>query len=202
MTTWSILDYKIHYELYPGSNIDNNRLKHMVDRLKEYGYKDIGIILDRGYYSRGNINYLKDNGHDYLLMVKTNNEVISSLVKENRYILPKSKYFIEEHEVYGATFKRKLYDGDKSNSYIHLYFDSSRSVDEAKSLLSRQSILAKELNNHINMHHKKDDLKKSYPSFKLKADLEGHLISYSLDEDYLDELSDTLGFFSIITSKD
>lgn len=191
----------LFYELYPGSNIDNSQLKHMVNRLKEYGYKDLGVILDRGYYSRGNINYLKDNGFDYLLMVKTSNEVITSFIKDNRYILPKAKYFIEEHNVFGKTFEAKLYDGDKSNSYIHLYFDSTRSADETKDILKRQSILEKELENHVLSHHKKDDLKKSYPSFKLKADEEGYLISYKTNEEYLDELSDSLGFFSIVTSK-
>jgi len=191
----------LFYELYPGSNIDNSQLKHMVNRLKEYGYKDLGVILDRGYYSRGNINYLKDKGFDYLLMVKTSNEVISSLIKENRYILPKAKYFIEEHGVFSKTFEVKLYDGDKTNSYVHLYFDSTRSADETKDLLKRQSILEKELDNHILSHHKKDDLKKSYPSFKLKSDKEGYLVSYQTNEDYLDKLSDTLGFFSIITSQ-
>ena len=192
----------LFYELYPGSNIDNSQLKHMVDRLKEYGYKDIGVILDRGYYSRGNINYLKDNGYDYLLMVKTNNEVISSLIKELRYSLPKAKHFIEEHNVYGTSKKVSLYEGDKKKNYVHIYFDSTRAADETKDLLRKQSTLSKELDSHIKEHHKKDDLKKSYPSFKLKADKEGYLKSYETNDSYLDELSDTLGFFSIITSSD
>ena len=192
----------LFYELYPGSNIDNNQLRHMVDRLKEYGYKNIGVILDRGYYSRFNINYLKDNGYDYLLMVKTNNEVINELILKYRYLLPKAKYYIEEHELYGVKEKLKLYEGDKKESYIHLYFDPTRAADETKKLLSRQSILAKELDNHIKSHHKKDDLKKTYPSFKLKADKQGYLISYKENEEYLDNLSDTLGFFSIISSSD
>jgi len=191
----------LFYELYPGSNIDNSQLKHMVNRSKEYGYKDLGVILDRGYYARANINYLKNNGFDYLLMVKTSNELITSLIKESRYVLPKAKYFIEEHNVFGKTFEAKLYDGDKTNSYVHLYFDSTRSADETKDLLKRQSFLENELDNHISAHKKKDDLKKSYPSFKLKADEEGYLISYKTNEEYLDELSDTFGFFCIITSK-
>lgn len=192
----------LFYDLYPGSNIDNTELKYMVERLNEYGYKDLGVILDRGYYSKQNIDYLRNNEYDFLLMVKSNNQIIHNLIKEYRYRLPKAKYFIDNHDVYGTTIITKLFESDKEDSYIHLYFDSSRSADETKDLYKAQTRLSKELDNHIKTHKKKDELKKSYKSFKLKADREGYLVSYMTNEDYLDSLSEELGFFCIVTSKE
>ena len=191
----------LFYELYPGSNIDNSQLKHMVDRLSEYGYRDIGVILDRGYYSRYNINYLKEKGYDYLLMVKTNNDVIAKMIKENRYVLPKAKYFIDGHNVYGMTKQMKLFVSDSHTSYVHLYFDYERSASETTDLNARQKVLSKELDRYIKEHTKKEDLKKKYPSFRLKADKDGYLVSYTSNDRYIDDLSDTFGFFAIVTSK-
>lgn len=37
----------LFYEMYPGSIIDNTQCTHMIDRAREYGYKNVGLILDR-----------------------------------------------------------------------------------------------------------------------------------------------------------
>lgn len=190
----------LFYELYPGSNIDNSQLKHMVDRLSEYGYKNIGVILDRGYYSRYNINYLRDKGYDFLLMVKTNSEIIEKHIQEKQYSINKEKYYIEAHDVFGTTIEDKIFENDKVKSFIHIYYDSSRSMDEAKLLYRNVSNEAKQLDEHILKHHKKDDLKSEYKHFKLQADKEGYLVSYTKNDDLIEAEARSLGFFSIITS--
>ena len=42
----------------------------MVEKLTEYGYKNIGIIIDRGCFSRPNIELMDEKGIDFLLMMK------------------------------------------------------------------------------------------------------------------------------------
>ena len=50
----------LFYEMYTGSIVDNTQCTHMVDRAKEYGYKNVGIILYRGYFGMGNIRYFDE----------------------------------------------------------------------------------------------------------------------------------------------
>lgn len=45
----------LFYEEYPGSN-DVSQFSFMVDKVYEYGYKKIGFILDRGYFSKDKSN--------------------------------------------------------------------------------------------------------------------------------------------------
>ena len=45
----------LFHEKYPGSVNDVSQLQFMLDKATGYGYKKIGFILDRGYFSRGNI---------------------------------------------------------------------------------------------------------------------------------------------------
>jgi hypothetical protein len=42
----------LFYEKYPGSINDVSQLQIMLDKAAGYGYKKIGFILDRGYFSR------------------------------------------------------------------------------------------------------------------------------------------------------
>ncbi|MFI3202457.1 MAG: hypothetical protein R3Y54_13230 [Eubacteriales bacterium] len=50
----------LFYENYPGSIVDVSQLQYMLEKAKRYGYKNIGFILDRGYFSKDNIHYMDD----------------------------------------------------------------------------------------------------------------------------------------------
>mgnify|MGYP000582761071 CR=1 FL=1 len=58
------------YELYPGSLNEIFQLICMIDKAQGYGYRNIGFILDRGYFSKKNMAYMDQNGYSFLIMVK------------------------------------------------------------------------------------------------------------------------------------
>ena len=60
----------LFYEEYPGSVTDVSQFTFMVDKVLEYGYKQIGFILDRGYFSKENIRYIDENGYSFIIMCK------------------------------------------------------------------------------------------------------------------------------------
>ena len=66
----------LFYEEYLGSITDVSQFVYMVDKVKEYGYKNIGFILDRGYFSQDNIQYMEDNGYAFVIMVKGRKELV------------------------------------------------------------------------------------------------------------------------------
>lgn len=60
----------LFYEEYPGSIVDVSQLQYMLEKAKGYGYKKVGFILDRGYFSKENIHFMDKNGYDFVIMVK------------------------------------------------------------------------------------------------------------------------------------
>jgi hypothetical protein len=60
----------LFYEEYPGSVTDVSQFTFMVDKVLEYGYKQIGFILDRGYFSKENIRYIDENGYSFIIMCR------------------------------------------------------------------------------------------------------------------------------------
>ena len=70
------------YEKYSGSINDVSQLQFMVDKIKGYGYKNIGFILDRGYFSKDNLSYMDNSGFSFIIMVKGIKDFISSQVRK------------------------------------------------------------------------------------------------------------------------
>lgn len=69
----------LFYEAYAGSVVDISQLKCMVDKSKSYGYQRVGFILDRGYFSQSNLNYLDENKYDFCIMMKGKKNLFTGL---------------------------------------------------------------------------------------------------------------------------
>ena len=94
----------LFYEEYPGSITDVSQFTFMVDKAIEYGYKKIGFILDRGYFSKENIQYIDENGYTFIIMCKGCKALVSSLVLENRDSFETNRESaIRAYKVYGIT---------------------------------------------------------------------------------------------------
>ena len=70
----------LFYEQYPGSIVDISQLQFMLEKAKGYGYKRVGFILDRGYFSRENIQYMNQCGHDFVIMIKGMGAFVKELI--------------------------------------------------------------------------------------------------------------------------
>lgn len=175
----------------------------MVERAKEYGYKNVGIILDRGYFSIKNIQYFDTNGYDFLMMAKTNSGLVADKIKEAHLpLLTKAKYYLPEHDVYGLTKTGTIGD-DMTARYFHIYYDNVRAGREKneylKQLMKKEQHLQKKVDEKI---RRKEDMVSYKKLFRLKYDSNGYLQSYKRNEDEIQKEIDKLGFFVIITSKE
>ena len=121
----------LFYEAYPGSINDVSQLRTMLGKITGYGYKRIGFILDRGYFSRGNIRYLDECGYSFVIMAKGMASFISELILENRGTFENKRVCdMNAYGVYGKTVQRTLFEGDEKKRYIHIYHSISKEADE------------------------------------------------------------------------
>lgn len=96
----------LFYEAYPGSINDVSQLRTMLGKITGYGYKKIGFILDRGYFSRGNIRYLDECGYSFVIMAKGMSSFISDLILENKGTFEnKRSCDMNAYGVYGKQYK-------------------------------------------------------------------------------------------------
>lgn len=120
----------LFYELYPGSIIDNTECQKMVERARMYGCVNIGFILDRGYFSLGNIRFFEENAYDYILMTKGNAAFIRQAIEECIATLRGGyKHFLSEYELFGKTIVKDIFN-TKRKQYIHVYYNGMEAEKE------------------------------------------------------------------------
>lgn len=141
----------LFYEAYPGSINDVSQLQFMLDKAKGYGYKKIGFILDRGYFSKGNIEYMDHCGYSFVIMVKGMASLVNQLILENKGTFEKKRINnISEYRVYGITVKRKLYITDEKERYFHIYHSIEKESAERNILENRIDEMTKFMKRHAN----------------------------------------------------
>ena len=191
----------LFYEKYPGSINDVSQLQFMLDKATAYGYKKIGFILDRGYFSKANLEYMDECGYSFVIMVKGMANFIHKLVRENKGTFEEEwGYCISEYNVYGKTFKRRLNLTDRNDRYIHIYYSSSRASIEKRELEGKLTDMKNYLMAHTNERKQFGPAYEKY--FILHYDNDGE--TFLFPEDKLDVISSELklcGYFSIITSE-
>ena len=136
----------LFYEEYPGSIVDISQLQFMLEKAVGYGYKRAGFILDRGYFSKENIQYMDKCGYDFVIMVKGMSGLVNGLVLENKDTFEsKRDCSIREYKVYGKTFKRQLFESDEKERYFHLFHSSDKEAKERETIELNMEKMAKYL---------------------------------------------------------
>ncbi len=191
----------LFYEDYPGSITDVSQFTCTIDKVTEYGYKNAGFILDRGYFSKDNIRYMESEGYAFIIMVKGCKELVSSLVLDHRNTFETNReHSIRSYRVYGKTVKSKLYEDDTQERFFHIYFNPSRQAAEREQLEVRLDKFKLYMDKHLG---EEITLGKTYHHyFRLTYDKKGHLLSYKEQEDVIQRELQLCGYFCIITSED
>lgn len=121
----------LFYEEYPGSINDVSQLTHMVDKAKGFRYRTLGFILDRGYFSRKNIEYIDENGFQFIIMVKGCKSLVSDVIAKNRNSFETDRNCaLPGHHIYAKTVQLTLFSEDKRKRYFHLYFSADKMARE------------------------------------------------------------------------
>ena len=191
----------LFYEEYLGSIVDVSQLTFMVERAKSFGFENVGFILDRGYFAKPNIQFMDENGYDYILMMKGNKELVSSLIMDNRNTFEeKSSCFIPQYTTNGITVEKKLYGDSDRIRYVHLYFSSSRYNADRTDLEEKLSKVEDVLEKHLDCVITYTPKSFVGTHFNIVTTEEGRLISFSRNDECIDKETALCGYFCIITS--
>lgn len=191
----------LFYEKYPGSITDVSQLKYMIDKAKGYGYKKIGFILDRGYFSKKNIEYMDSSEYSFIIMVKGMKKLVNQLVLEHKDTFESKRiHNIFGHRVYGKTVKQALYASDEKDRYFHIYHSILKEAAEREMLESKIGEMRKYLEKYSNTEKKFGPAIEKY--FDLYFDEAHKKFLFAIEKASVieDEMA-LCGYFVIITSQ-
>ena len=139
----------LYYEEYPGSIVDISQLQYTLEKAGGYGYKNVGFILDRGYFSKENLHYMDKCGYEFVIMMKGMKELVKSLVLEVKGTFEEDRrYSIRDYKVSGITVKRQLYPSDEKERYFHIFYNDRKKSSEHEAIETKIDRMAECLHKH------------------------------------------------------
>ena len=194
----------LFYEAYPGSITDVSQFQCTLAKAEAYGYKKVGFILDRGYFSKENIQFMDKCKYDFVIMVKGMKKLVSEIILEVRGTFEDDrKNSIRAYKVSGTTVKRKLYADDAKVRYFHIYYSDSRKHSEREEFESKIDRMAKTLKECMGLSvHPKGDFAKYFDLiFWHEGKEDEKFVSGREKDDVINEGIRLCGYFAIITSE-
>lgn len=191
----------LFYEQYPGSIVDISQLQFMLEKARGYGYKKLGFILDRGYFSKENIQYMDSCGYDFVIMVKGMRTLVSELILENRGKFENIReYGIRQYRSFGMTVKRQLYASDENERYFHIYYSDQGMSAEHEQIEAKINRMAKYLDSVKGRKVTVGDGFRQY--FNLEIYEQDGTFLYAREKtEVVQREIDLCGYFVIVTSK-
>jgi len=194
----------LFYEAYPGSIVDVSQLQFMLEKAEGYGYKHVGFILDRGYFSKGNIHFMDKKNYEFIIMVKGMKKLVRELVLQVSGTFEQTRATsIRAFRVNGTTVKHELYPSDEKDRYFHIFYDESKHAAERAKLEQDIDLMAKQLKSWQGLQVRPTGKYAEY--FELIYHNEGRgdetFVCARERTDVIDQEIRLCGYFVIITSE-
>ena len=193
------------YEFYPGDITDTAQLEIVIDKVHDYGYNNIGFILDRGYFSKSNLEAMDKYKMAYIIMMKAHKKLVRSIIDDNRGTFEnmyesKMKYY---EPIYGKHVKAKLDASDKTERNIYIYFNAARQLAESSNFVAAIEDMELHLQKIIAHPEYKDrykvgELYKKFFDLVYDKDDPKLLLSYTPKHDVINKEVSYMGYFCII----
>lgn len=190
----------LFYEEYPGSIVDISQLQYMLDKAYAYGYRKVGFILDRGYFSCQNIMYMDQYGYDFIIMLKGKARLVNKLLMEHRGSFEESwSHRIKAYDVSGITVRQRLYESDKQERYFHIFHSDNKQASERAALKMKLERMAKLMEPYRGKVIIIPETYKHY--FDVLYDQDGVFLALKEKEHVIEHELRLCGYFVIVTSK-
>lgn len=191
----------LFYEEYPGSIVDIAQLQYMLGKAQGYGYKKVGFILDRGYFSKENIEFMDCCGYDFVIMVKGMAPLVNQLVLDNKGKFENDRNCnIRKYGVYGMTVKSQLYYSDEKDRYFHIYYNDGKKAAEHEQIEVKIEKLAQYLQSQEGKVYEPGNRVKEY--FEPFMDEKDGVFLFAREKkEVIEREIDLCGYFCIVTSQ-
>lgn len=126
----------VMYDIYPGSVVDVTTLKNTIKKINAYGVKDYTLVMDRGFFSKGNIEELLHEEIPFIMpatmTLKSVKQLMSSAQKDIESPEYLHKYNKKPIFVKPVTLEEKEF---KINGYC--FYDPKREIEEKNAFYSQ-----------------------------------------------------------------
>ena len=122
----------LYYRLYPGSIPDKAHLRYMAEDTGIICCKKTKFVMDRGFYSADNLNYLTEKGCRFVIALPGSLKYGKELIeKHGAEIVNRSEYKLGADMPYGKAFEVTELG---FRMRVHLYYDPLKAANDSAAL--------------------------------------------------------------------
>jgi transposase len=186
-----------YYRRMPGNINDVSTLKTTIDSLDFLGKGKLRFVLDRGFYSEGNIKALLDKRYRFILTVPTGRVWVRNIIDlyYDKTHLPHHYHITGKDEGYFMVSHRLQWGNRRC--YAHLYFNATKTAEEFDKFLRKLAECKKELETDNRM----DSNQEFYERFFITKKTPKRGLSIKFNEAEIEKQKNRYsGFFCILTN--
>ncbi len=200
-----------HYRNLPGNIPDSRTLRLLMEELRSVNFKNFGLILDRAYLTKENLDLLVPNGIKCIFMAKTSDKYIKAEIlkaSSSDENIRKTGQFLVDYDCYAKEceypYSYKSHDqkgrGTEITQRLCLFFDPELQGAEDKVLTKEVLDCIVSLDSYIKNRISVEEsiLKKLRKYIDIKVDEDNIITSYSVNQEKIDERRSRCGYFAIV----
>lgn len=197
-----------YYRKLAGNIPDVKTIRELIRELDILGYEKIKLVMDRGYYSKSNINALYKDHLKFLCGTNTTLSFVKSYIREIGANKDHYEYYNSDLELY--VFSKTItweyeedrpYKGDtlkaERRMYLHLYFNPEKLSDDGKAFNRKMDMLKEEILSGKRVPEHESEYKKYF----IIKETPKRGISLTFNQKAIDAAHERYGFFVLISNE-
>jgi len=185
-----------YYRKLSGNIPDCKTVNKLLDDLEILGFHNVHLVMDRGFYSKENIDSLFQAQQTFLLSTSMRLKFIQDSLKPLYSDFASPQNYNPTYGLYTQTVK-KTWGKDKKPLFVHYYYNSHKAANESVSLDTK--II--EIKTQIEQTQNSKECIPSYLKYFTIENIDGTL-KVSINNDMVSKTKQTYGYFTLITNKD
>ncbi len=197
-----------YYRKLPGNISDVKTVKQLMHEFDVMGYRKVNVILDRGFYSKKNINELYKNHQKFVIGVKLGLKYVKEALEAERENLKLWSNLKTQFGAYGVCKtieweyeQDRPYKGDvfkdKRRAYLMLYYNPEKA---AKDQIDMNEYLTS-LYNDINEGNRREYRAKDYDKYFEITETPIRGLKITPREDVMREEARNYGYFALLSNE-
>lgn len=197
-----------YYRKLAGNIPDTKTIRRLLEELDIFGYSNVKLVMDRGFYSKDNINSLFQEHVKFLMSVRMSLTFVRKELDAIYDMFRSFEHYNEDYELYNRTvrttwdytqerpYKEDTLQGSR-RLYIHYYYNIDQAAEDEKDFDRQLIALKKELESG-----KQDpEHEMLYQKYFLISSTPRRGTQVKIREEIISKAKRYYGFFALITNE-
>jgi transposase len=181
--------------------VDVSTVKRLLADFKTLGFEDVKLVLDRGFYSKANVDLLLTGRTEFLVSLKMSRSFVREELDKLYEKISGFENYSEQYELYSLTVPVEwgVISGVEGQVFLHLFFDVERAAEDKKAFDRRLAVMRGEL---LCGKCKREHVEGYEKYFTVKESSEGGGVLVVVNEVAVAKVKRYFGFFALLSSVD